>query len=163
MIANGAVMSRLVYMISVWGGAPQYLLQGLQVQQLAAARIVCGFGCRFWSRRKLLTQVGWLSIRQLAYFHTVLQAYKIITTGKPSIIQETISTQHPYLTRNASNERIRFGETFRAESSLLGASFKYRAVKWYNQVPVSVYQGTQQTVKYKLREWVKKNVPMDWG
>ena len=105
----------------------------------------------------------WLSIRQLAYFHTVLQAYKIITTGKPSIIQETISTQHPYLTRNASNERIRFGETFRAESSLLGASFKYRAVKWYNQVPVSVYQGTQQTVKYKLREWVKKNVPMDWG
>ena len=31
MIANGAVMSRLVYMMSVWGGAQQYLLQGLQV------------------------------------------------------------------------------------------------------------------------------------
>ena len=54
MIANGAVMSRLVYMMPVWGGAQQYLLQGLQVQQLAAARIVCGFGCRFWSRKKLL-------------------------------------------------------------------------------------------------------------
>ena len=163
MIANGAVMSRLVYMISVWGGAPQYLLQGLQVQQLAAARLVCGYGSRFWSRRKLLAQVGWLSIRQLVHFHTVLQAYKIIAGGKPAIIQETISTQHPYLTRNATNERIRFGERFRAESILLGTSFKYRAVKWYNQVPVSVYQGTQQTVKNKLREWVKKNVPMDWG
>ena len=163
MIANGAVMSRLVYMISVWGGAPQYLLQCLQVQQLTAARIVCGFGCRFWSRRKLLTRVGWLSIRQLVHFHTVLQAYKIISTGKPAITQLSISTQHPYLTRNAANERIRFGETFRSESSLLETTFKYRAVKWYNQVPVSVYRGTQQTVKYKLREWVKRNIPMDWG
>ena len=82
-----------------------------------------------------------------------------LNKDKPAITQESISTQHPYFVRNASNERIRFGETFR----LLGASFKYRAVKWYNQVPVSVYQGTQQTVKNKLREWVKKNVPMDWG
>ena len=114
-------------------GLGLYLLQGLQVQQLVAARLVCGFGCRFWSRRKLLAQVGWLSIRQIVHFHTVLQAYNIIAAGKPAIIQETISTQYPYLTRNATNERIRFGETFRAESSLLGASFKYRAVKWYNQ------------------------------
>ena len=34
MIANGAVMSRLVYMMSAWGGAQQYLLLGLQVQPL---------------------------------------------------------------------------------------------------------------------------------
>ena len=163
MIANGAVMSRFVYMISVWGGAQPYLLQGLQVQQLAAARIVCGFGSRFWSRRKLLTRVGWLSIRQLVHFHTVLQAIKIISAGKPAITHETISTQHPCRTRNAANARIRFGETFRAESSLLGTSFKYRAVKWYNQVPVQVFRGSQATVRCKLRNWVKENVPIDWN
>ena len=161
MIANGAVMSRFVYMISVWGGAQQYLLQGLQVQQLAAARIVCGFGSRFWSRRKLLTRVGWLSIRQLVHFHTVLQAFKIISAGKPAITQETISTQHPCKTRNAANSRIRFGETFRAESSLLGTSFKYRAVKWYNQVPVQVFKGSLATVRCNLRNWVQENVPID--
>ena len=33
MIANGAVMSKVVYLISVWGGAQEYLLSTLQVQQ----------------------------------------------------------------------------------------------------------------------------------
>ena len=163
MIANGAVMSRLVYMMSVWGGAQQYLLQGLQVQQLTAARIVCGFGCRFWSRRKLLGRVGWLSIRQLIYFHTVIQAHKIITVGKPAVTQESISVHHPYRTRNASNGKIRFGENFRVGSTLLEASFKHRAVHMYNQVPATVLQGSQPTVKNKVREWVRKNIPIDWS
>ena len=138
MVANGAVMSRLVYMISVWGGAQKYLLRALQVQQLNAARTVCGFLSRFWSKRKLLSRVGWLSVRQLIFFHTVLQAHKIITSGKPAGILESISTQHPYRTRNATNGRIRYGEHFSGESSLTEASFKHRAVHWYNEVPASV-------------------------
>ena len=78
MVANGAVMSKLVYLISVWGGAQQSLLKVLQVQQLTAARAVCGFYSRFWSKRKLLDRVAWLSVRQLIFFHTVLQAHKTI-------------------------------------------------------------------------------------
>ena len=92
LVANGAVMSKLVYLISVWGGAQQYLLKVLQVQQLTAARAVCGFYSRFWSKRKLLDRVGWLSVRQLIFFHTVLQAHKIIISGKPASLHESIST-----------------------------------------------------------------------
>ena len=163
MIANGAVMSRLMYLISVWGGAQKYLLKSLQVQQLTAARSVCGYFSRFWSEQKLLHRVGWLSIRQLIYFHTVLQAHKVIVSGKPVAIMETISTHHPYSTRNAANGRIRFGESFRGDSSLVDASFKHRAVHFYNEVPASVYRGSLPSVKYKLKDWVKKNVPLDWG
>ena len=163
MIANGAVMSRLMYLISVWGGAQKYLLKSLQVQQLTAARSVCGYFSRFWSKQKLLHRVGWLSIRQLIYFHTVLQAHKVIVSGKPVAIMETISTHHPYSTRNAANGRIRFGESFRGDSSLVDASFKHRAVHFYNEVPASVYRGSLPSVKYKLKDWVKKNVPLDWG
>ena len=95
MVANGAVMSKLVYLISVWGGAQQYLLEILQVQQLTAARTVCGFFSRFWSKKKLLDRLGWLSVRQLIFFHTVLQAHKTITSGKPAPLQNSISKQHP--------------------------------------------------------------------
>ena len=163
MVANGAVMSKLVYLMIVWGGAQQYLLKILQVQQLNAARTVCGFFSRFWSKKKLLERVGWLSIRQLIFFHTVLQAHKTIISGKPASLHESISTQHPYRTRNATSGRIRYGEMFRGESSLVEASFKHRAVHWYNEVPAAIYRGSLGTVKYKLREWVKKNVPIDWG
>lgn len=41
-------MSKLVYLMIVWGGAQQYLLNILQVQQLDAARTVCGFFSRGW-------------------------------------------------------------------------------------------------------------------
>lgn len=163
MVANGAVMSKFVYLITVWGGAQQYLLKALQVQQLTAARTVCGFYSRSWNKKKLLDRLRWLSIRQLIYFHTVLQAHKSILSGKPASISESISTQHPYRTRNAASGLIRFGESFRGDSSLVSASFKHRAVHWYNDVPVGVRTGSIPTVKYKLKKWIKLNVPIDWG
>ena len=144
------------------GGSPVVSSAGL-AGTATGRRIVCGFGCRFWSRSKLLGRVGWLSITQLIYFHTVIQAHKIISVGKPAVIQKSISTDHPYRTRNASNGRIRFGETFRGVSSLTEASFKHRAVHMYNQVPAPAFQGSHLTVKHKLREWVRKSIPIDWG
>ena len=138
MVANGVFMSKVVYLIAVWGGAQQYLINALQVQQLTAARAVCGFSSKWWSKQKLLDRLGWLSIRQLIHYNTVLQAHKTITTGKPAPLYNSISTQHPYPTRNATFGHIRFGETFRGESSLSNASFRNRAVHWFNAVPVSV-------------------------
>ena len=161
MVANGVVMSKLVYLITVWGGAQQYLLNSLQVQQLTAARTVCGFNSFFWSKKKLLDRVHWLSIKQLIFFHTALQAHKTIQSGVPRIIHESISTSHPYQTRGAGNGLIRFGETFRGQSSLVDKSFKYRAVQIYNKVPVGVRTGTLATVKKKLKKWVLLNVPID--
>ena len=132
MVANGVIMSKLVYLITVWGGAQQYLLKGLQVQQLTVARTVCGFASRFWSKKKLLDKLNWLSIRQLIYYHTVLQAHKTITSGKPASMHSTITTEYPYRTRSAAQGQIRFGESFRGESELVMSSFKHRAVHSYN-------------------------------
>ena len=154
-------MSKVVYLIAVWGGAQQYLINALQVQQLTAARAVCGFSSKWWSKQKLLDRVGWLSIRQLIHYNTVLQAHKTITTGKPAPLYNSISTQHPYPTRNATFGQIRFGETFRGESSLSIASFRNRAVHWFNAVPVSVRTGKLPAVKRKLRKWIWQNIPID--
>ena len=77
------------------------------------------------------------------------------------MIHESISTNHPYHTRGAGNGLIRFGETFRGDSSLVDKGFKHRAVKVYNKVPVDVRTGTMATVKKKLKKWVLLNVPID--
>ena len=163
MVANVVIMSKLVCLITVWGGAQQYLVKALQVQQLTAARTVCGFYSRGWSKKKLLDKLGWMSIRQLIYYHTVLQAHKTILSGKPAALHLSISTEHPYRTRSSTNGQIRFGEAFSGESELVCASFKHRAVHWHNAVPASIRTGTLATVKNKLRKWVKQNVPIDWG
>ena len=158
MIANGAVMSRLVYLITLWGGAQLYLLKALQVLQLTAARSVCGPVAFRWSRRKLLARVGWLSVRQLIKFQTVLQAHKTIRTGQPRPLAYSISTEHPRHTRNAANGQIRFAESFKTQTT-----FEYRALQWYNSVPISVKSGSIVSVKKKLKTWVKRNVPIDWS
>ena len=83
MVGTGIIMTKLVYLITFWDEAQQYLMNALQVQQLEAARTVCGIGCWRWSKRKLLDKVGWLSVRQLEFFHTVLHAHKTINSGAP--------------------------------------------------------------------------------
>ena len=158
MIANGAVMSKVVYLISVWGGAQEYLLNILQVQQLTAVRTVCGFHSRFWSKTKLLTKVGWLSIRQLIFFHTVLQAHKTILTGRPASLHQELTSEYPYRTRNATSGKIRLGENFQSKSS-----FENRAAKSYNQVPTEIFSGSLPTVNFKFKTWEMQNVSIDKG
>ena len=99
-----------------------------------------------------------MSVRQLIYYHTVLQVYKTIKSGKPALLYSAFSTEYPYRTRNATMGRIRFGENFQCRSRL---SFKIRAALDYNRVPAEVLRGAVPTVKLKLRNWVKQNVPID--
>ena len=156
MIADGIVMSKLTYLITLWGGAQQYLLNALQVQQLSAARVVCGFGCWFWSRSRLLKKVGWLSVKQLVFFHTVMQAHKTISTGVPKALHQSLSNSYPYRTRRAATGLIRNGDGLSSTSS-----FKYRAMQYYNSVPSSIRTGSIISVKRKLKLWVKANIPID--
>ena len=155
MVANGIVMSKLTYLITLWGGACQYLLNGLQVQQLTAARLVCGIQSWRWSKRQLLGKVRWLSVRQLIVYHSVLQIHKTKVTGVPQPFFKKLCTEYPRMTRNATAGAIR--QT--AGASTL--TFRYRAINYYNLVPVEVRTGSITTVKKNLRKWIKYNVPID--
>jgi hypothetical protein len=143
MVANGAVQSKLVYLITLWGGAQQYLLKALQIQQLTAARTVCGFQSWSWSKSRLLRRVGWMSVRQLIEFHTVLQAHKTLNSGLPRPLHASLNTEYPYRTRSAANGNIRLGETLNSTST-----FKYRAMVSYNSVPgeVKMYSNCEEKV-----------------
>ena len=155
-VANGVFMSKMVYLITLWGsGAQQYLLRTLQVQQLAAARVVCGVGSLRWSRRQLLEKVSWLSVKQLIFYHTVLQIQKTRLSGVPKDLYQAVSCSYPRDTRSAAGGQIRQHRTFSS------STFKYNAIQTYNSVPEDVRTGTTATVKHKLRKWIKANIPID--
>ena len=155
MLANGSFHSKLVYLINVWGNAEKYLLRALQVQQLAAARIVCGPQSVRWSRHKILNKVRWLSIKQLVEFHTILQAYKSMKSGKPKSLYSQLTVNFPYNIRGASKGNIRL------RSNVSTLTFQYRAMLGYNRVPLEVMTGSLFTVKRKLKKWVQGNVSLD--
>ena len=104
-----------------------------------------------------MKRVGWLSVRQLIFFHTVLQAHKTLTSGAPAPLFAALTTDQHYRTRSVSRGNIKLQEGYKSTNT-----FKYRAQVFYNSVPVEVKIGSLATVKGKLKKWVLQNVPHDW-
>ena len=161
MVANGIIMSKLCYLIQLWGGCENYLAKQLQVLQNRAARLVTGNGW-FTTKRKLLKTCKWLSINKLIVFQSIIATHKIVINNSPYHLATRISTTHPRWTRQATTGCIRFGETFSANQSLVKTSFCYRTVSQYNSIPASIRSiRSIATFKSKLKKWVEVNVPID--
>ena len=70
MIGNGIFLSKLIYLIQVWGGTSDFLLSSLQIMQNKAARYITKLGS-YTPVETLLTQCGWLSVQQLVVYHSL--------------------------------------------------------------------------------------------
>ena len=168
MLAGGLVQAKLTYLLPLFGGAPDYLINGLQVQQLTAARVIVGHQCYKWSTQKILERVGWLSVRQLHVYSVLMLTHRVLTTGRPQGLHSMLVSEFPYATRRVETrregmqltpQRIRYGERFRqvTDTSLAGRSFRHQALV-YNQLPVHLRCLKPEVLKPKLKRWVKRNI-----
>ena len=158
MIANGIVMSRIVYLIQVYGNASDYLLGFLQVLQNKAARIVTRLN---WgtATRVLLNQIGWLSVKQLYVYHSLLLVFKMQHSGKPAYLKEKFRNNFAYQTRQATTSCFILNDTPRTEKCR--KSFVHNNIITWNSLPADMRKTEKLTMfKLKLKEWVKKNVPI---
>lgn len=161
MVANGIVLSKLCYLIQLWGGTEAYLLKSLQVLQNRAARTV--IGCNWFTpTRTLLQKCNWLSVRQMIFYQSVILAHKIVKQGSPLYLSQKMSTSHPYQTRQATTGGIRYGESFSSTQSRTQNSFCYRTTGQYNSIPAEIRAITfLPRFKSKLKQWVASNIPID--
>ena len=138
MLANGIVMSRLIYLIQLWGGASEYLIDFLQVVQNRAARLVTqgGWGT---SVRVHLAQCGWLSICQLVVYHRLLLVFKIRSDGKPVYFVEKFKSLFNYRTRLASSGGIQ--EQKVVNHSETKNSFVQDSIRLWNNLPPRIRQA----------------------
>ena len=157
MLANGIVMSRLIYLIQLWGGATEYLIDFLQVIQNRAARLVTQKGW-YTPVKTHLTHCGWLSIRQLVVYHRLLLVYKIRTEGKPVYFVDKFSSLFYYRTRLSSTGGIR--KEKKLTHSETQNSFVPASIKLWNELPPDVRQAESLLkFKTKLKTWVLQNIP----
>ena len=159
MVANGIFLSKLCYLIQLWGGCDQYLLTALQTLRNRAARTVTGLSW-FTPARVLLNKCKWLSVRQLVVYQSILLAHKIATKGTPISLAAKMNTAHPYRTRQASTGSIRFGEQFPSTQGRGQNSFCYRSTKDYNSIPAKIRSmKSLPAFKAKLKQWILMNIP----
>ena len=156
MIANGIFISKISYLIAVWGGCSQELLNQLQVAQNKAARVVTKLDW-YTPTKVLLHQCGWLSVQQLVAYHSVVLVYKVLKTQKPQYLYSMFSSQYQYDTRQAKSGMIKHTERPRLEMSL--SSFRYRAAKIFNELPPEI-RNKQTLLNFKIaaKDWIRKTV-----
>ena len=102
--ANEIFMSVLIiYLIPLWGGCEDYLVRALQVLQNRAARQVTKMNW-FTPTRRLLNQCGWLSIRQLIFYHSAVAIFRTRESRLPVYLNQKLVTGHRYPTRHSKTQ-----------------------------------------------------------
>ena len=158
MIANGIFMSKLVYLIQLWGGTNEYLLTFLQKLQNRAARLVTKLGW-YTPIKTLLLQCGWLSVRQLVIYHSSILIYKSRQMKQPLHLYKIVSKQFLQNTRLGDGDCIKQDKTY--ESKLGEFNFSNRAVQDWNILPAEIRQApTLQVFKSSLKKWIKTHIPI---
>ena len=155
MVANGIIMSYLTYLIPLYGGCPEYLLSSLQTLQNRAARIVTKSSW-FTPTCIMLSQVGWLNVKQMITYHSLVLIFKAKQDRKPVYLYNQISKSFNFNTRLAVTNGI--NDQRRINSNLGKQSFLPRTVVLWNKLPPDIRSLTN-LLKFKaaLKPWVKEN------
>ena len=156
MIGNAIVMSRIVYVIQLYGTAADYLINSLQVLQNKAARIITKLG---WGTRTsvLLKQLGWLSINQLIVYHSLILVFKFNQNKKPAYLHGKFKKNFSYRTRQATGNCIQVSETPGGDKTK--TAFVHNSTILWNSLPLNL-RKTQKLLKFKmeLKKWIMTNV-----
>ena len=158
MVANGIYNSKLNNLIQVWGGTQEYLLKALQISQNRAGRLVTGMSW-FTPCRVLLSKCGWLSVKQLVAYHTILTVHNTVIKETPEYIYgKMCSSSNSYNTRQV----VKFDEKFEGKTERTKASFCYRGSILYNRLPMEIRATISiKSFKTKTKYWIKNNIPVE--
>ena len=158
-VANGIVISKISYLIQWWGGCSGYLIKYLQTLQFRAARLVTKHG-QLTPNRVVLHQCGWLSVRQMVHYHSLLLVFKIKKENKPEYLSAHFSSVFPYRTRLATGMGVRRQGNFNQD--VTKKSFVPRTSSIWNELPASL-RSLESTNKFKqnMKSWIIDNVPLE--
>ena len=160
-IANGIFNSKVVFLISVWGGTEQYLLDSIQLLINKTMRVICKVG-KSTKISDLQRMTGWMSIRQSVKYHSLMEARRILTSQQPAYLYTKLSTalqgrQHEHDTRHG-------GQLAAPRLALVESSWLHRVVADYLRLPRDIVElpkrgNRDQAFRRKLRAWVETNTP----
>ena len=157
----------------LWAGCDEYLLKCLQVIQNKAARSVAKLGY-FTPVKTLLKTCGWMSVRQLMAYHSLVLLQKTLACQTPEYLYKKVTAggQFQYKTRQAATCPAEFSFTVQhpsengtirqARGQNLGMSKEgwcWRSVDLFNRLPMDL-RLERKPVKFKtrLKTWVDKNI-----
>ena len=163
MFANGLFLSKLIYLIPLWGGCESFLIRSLQIVQNRAARTVTKRG-KFTSTKTLLKECGWLSVSQLIFFHSVVLLFRTRLYRKPRFLFDMAVPVESgnYVTRSSNSGNLKAVGQRVPSSQIYWNSFRWRSVRFWNQLPLELKNADNiRRFKNDLKTWIQDNVEID--
>ena len=155
-IANGIFNSKVVFLISVWGGTEEYLLDAIQIIINKAMRVICNVG-KSAKIADLQRMTNWMSVRQLAKYHSLMEARRILSNQEPQYLYNRLSAvllagQHNHNTRHGAQPAA-------PRLALVESSWLHRVVADYRRLPRDILElprrgERDQAYRTRLRAWV---------
>ena len=146
-LARGMILSRLNYLMPLWGGAANSLIRKAQTTLNTTARWVTGLPRRT-RISKLMDKTGWYSIREQIRISTALQSWKLYNLNRPERLTQSLEINRDDDTMTPRRPRL----------LVTARCFKWRACQEWNNLPPSLrWEKSLPRFKSKIRRLVKED------
>ena len=146
LLANGLFLSKLLYLLPMWGGISKSDSKKIQSLLNKCARMVLGSSRRVRTRT-LMENCGWLYFRELVNYHSIVQMFKIVNIGTPVNLRNKINIR--------PDKRIDFTP---GRLKISRDSFKWRTSTAWNELSDFLLEIDKlSTFKKALRKYIVEN------
>ena len=141
--------SVLVYCLPLFGGCDVQEIKDLQTLQNKAARIVTHSPLRA-HRKDMYNKLGWLTVKQLVIYHTLLTVYRVRQAKEPEYLSSILCNDNRLEKIIVPNIRL----------TLTQKSFTTRGACNWNSLPLEIRKiETISCFKQEVKKWIKSYVP----
>ena len=132
-LAEGLILSKLNYCISLWGTTTAGIMQQIQVFQNDVVRTVFGVGRRrFVQLDPLYVKLKWLKVNQTLQYHDTISLHAMLKYNTPQDIASKFKTDIiPVHNTRASRKRFRRNPETTSRNTLKMSGFVCRAATLY--------------------------------
>ena len=142
-LANSLVMSKLHYLLPIWGGATKKYRNELQIIMNTAARYVT----KLRKRTKtmiLMNRCNWLMADEFIETQTLIQMWKVLHFNKPQHVRDNIEIELDWTL-----------STNRARLKTVELGWRWRAVRQWNMLPDVLRKcGNLNTFKNNVKKHI---------
>ena len=148
LLVNGLILSKILYLLPIYGGTCKKFTTKIQVIMNDAARFVFNKNRRT-STKDLMQAMGWMDVHDLTDFHTLLLTWRILRLNIPRYLAEKFSRIED---DKIATEKPRLKNTEKG--------FRWRSVSlWNSMIPSLRQEKSYPRFKNQLRKWILKQRP----
>ena len=142
-LANGFIMSKIIYLIPLWGGTYSKQMGKVQTIMNMTARWITDESKR--TRTSILMEkCKWFNIQELINYHSIIAIWKILKTGKPEHLRDRIKLD---------NDGLMMDRNPRLQTTGLG--LLWRGQHLWNSIPQEARDATSiAKFKTSTRKWI---------